>query len=89
MTLATMAASQTTLPSEAVTRAAWKAGVLGAVNMLAMVLAARLIVLVAVAGAISLTWLALQQPEPMRLGALAIYCVAVVIPTVFLALRGR
>lgn len=84
-----MAASQTTLPNEALSRAAWQRGVLGAVNMLAMVLAARLIVLVAVAGGISLTWLALQSPDPMRLGALAIYCVAVVIPTVFLALHGR
>ena len=89
MTLATMVSQATTTPHEVVHRAAWKAGVLGAVNLLAMVLAARLIVLVAVAGGIALTWLALQQPDPMRLGALAIYCVAVVIPTVFLALHAR
>src|ERR1700756_3705971 len=36
---------------------AWRAGVLGAVNVLAMVLAGRLLVLVAIAGAIFLTWL--------------------------------
>jgi hypothetical protein len=66
-------------------RAAWKAGVMGAFNVLAVVLAVRLILLVAVGGAIGLAWLALQQPDPYRLGALAIYCAVVVLPTIYLA----
>ena len=69
---------------EYVHRAAWKAGVLGAFNVLAVVLAVRLIVLVSVVGGIGLTWLALQQPDPYRLGALGIYCLFVVLPSVWL-----
>lgn len=60
---------------------------MGAFNALALVIAARLILLVAVGGAIGLTYLALLNPDPYRLGALAIYTVAVVMPTVWLA-RG-
>ena len=66
---------------------AWKAGVLGAVNVIVKVLAARLVVLVAVSGGIGLTWVALEQPDPYRLGALAIYALAVVCPTIYLASR--
>ena len=58
---------------ELVSRAAWRQGVLGALNLAVTILAVRLIVLVAVAGGIALTWLALQEPDPMRLGTLAIY----------------
>lgn len=66
-------------------RAAWKAGVMGAVNVLAVVLAIRLILLVSVGGGIGLTWLALQNPDPYRLATLAVYCAVVVLPTVWLA----
>lgn len=51
------------------------------------VLSARLIVLVGVGGGIALTWLALQEPDLMRLGALGIYAIAVVMPCVWLASR--
>jgi hypothetical protein len=68
---------------------AWKAGVLGAINVLAMVLAGRGLVLVAIAGAIFLTYLTLGNPDVYRLSALGIYCVAVVIPCVALACFGR
>jgi hypothetical protein len=81
--------SQTTTPpnlqAEFQHRVAWKAGVLGALNMMATVLAVRLILLIAVGGAISLTWLALQQPDLIRLAVLGVYCAAVVIPTVWLS----
>lgn len=70
-------------------RAAWKAGVLGAVNVMTMLLAARLLVLVAIAGAIGLTWLALGNPDPYRLIALGIYSLLVVCPCVWLAATGR
>jgi len=61
--------------------------VLGAVNVLTKVLAARLIVLVGVAGGIALAWLALSDPDPLRLGVLAIYAIFVVGPSVWLASR--
>lgn len=60
---------------------------MGALNVAVTVLSVRLVVLVAVAGGIGLTWLALQEPDPLRLGALAIYTVAVVIPCIWLAGR--
>ena len=60
---------------------------MGAINVLAVVLAIRLILLVAVAGAIWLTVLVVAAPDPWRLGALAIYAAIVVLPTVWLSSR--
>lgn len=60
---------------------------MGAINVLINVVAVRIIVLVAVCGGIALTIIALGTPDPWRLGALAIYSVAVVIPVVWLASR--
>lgn len=79
----------TNLQHEYVHRASWKAGVLGAVNVLTMILAARLLVLVAIGGAIGLTWELLGNPDPYRLIALGIYCCLVVVPSVVLATMGR
>jgi hypothetical protein len=86
--LISAATNQTTppsLPQEYMHRSAWKAGVMGAFNAMATVLAVRLILLVAVIGAIGLSWLALQSPDVMRLGVLGVYCGAVVVPSVWLA----
>lgn len=58
---------------------------MGAVAVISQVLALRLLVLVAIAGGIGLTWLTLMSPEPFRLGALAIYGILIVLPTVWLA----
>jgi len=77
----------TALTQELAHRAAWKAGVIGALNVAIALVAVRLIVLVAVVGGIALTWLALGEPDLMRLGALGIYTLAVVVPTVWLASR--
>ena len=68
-------------------RGAWTAGVLGTLNVLALVLSARLIVLIGILGGIGLTYVALQSPDPWRLGALGIYAIAIVIPTVWFAPR--
>jgi hypothetical protein len=76
-------------PPEYVYRADWKAGVMGAFNVLALILALRLLVLVGIGGAIALTLVALREPDLYRLIALGIYCVAVVCPTVWLASQGR
>jgi len=75
------------LPAEYIHRAAWKAGILGALNVLIMITAARMIVLVAVSGGIGLTMIALGAPDPWRLGALAIYSIAIVVPVIYLASR--
>jgi hypothetical protein len=84
-----MTTTATPPDTEYVHRAAWKAGVLGAINVLMVVTAIRLIVLVAVGGAIALTVLALQQPDPLKLIALGIYCAVVIPACTVLAARGR
>jgi hypothetical protein len=73
-------------PGEAPSDRAWRAGVLGAINAMSQVLAARFLVLVAVAGAIFLAWTVVQSPDPYKLSVLGIYMVAV-IATVWLASR--
>lgn len=89
--MVSMAAETATTPQrpspEYIHRAAWKAGVLGAINVLVLVTAIRMIVLVALIGDIVLTAMALNAPDPWRLGALAIYSLAVVVPVVWLASR--
>lgn len=72
-------------PAETQQFKAWRAGVMGAVNVIAAVLAVRLILLVATAGAIALAWLAAAEHDPYRLGALVAYTVSVVLPMVWLA----
>lgn len=62
---------------------------MGALNVLIALLAVRLILLVAVSGAVWLTWLALQQPDLYRLAALAVYAAVVVVPMVWLTASGR
>src|SRR5580698_2284341 len=76
--------------TEYVHRSAWKAGVLGSLNLLAIVLAVRLVLLVAVIGALWLAKLALDVPQPVQQAALimlAVYCVTVVLPMVWLSSR--
>jgi uncharacterized membrane protein YesL len=68
-------------------RFSWKAGVIGAFNVLTLILSARLILLVSVSGAIALAYLALQASDLLRLGVLAIYAVVVVVPLVWLSSR--
>ena len=96
--LSSLIAAQTTTPSstpnpvprgipngEYVNRAAWRAGVLGSINVLAIVLAVRLGLLTAIVGAIVLTYITIQAPDPFKLGALAIYAAFVILPTTWLA----
>jgi hypothetical protein len=59
--------------------------VIGAFNVLTLVLAVRLTLLVAVSGGIALAYLAVQSADPYRLGALLIYSLGVVGPVVWLA----
>jgi hypothetical protein len=61
--------------------------VLGALNVIVLVTAVRLILLVCVCGAIGLAYLALEAPDPYRLGMLAIYTLLVVGPMVWLSSR--
>jgi hypothetical protein len=68
-------------------RSAWKQAVMGTLNVLTIVLACRLILLVSVCGASVLAWLALQQPDPYRVGVLGVYGVLVVLPMTYLVSR--
>jgi hypothetical protein len=61
--------------------------VLGALNVITVVLAVRLTLLVSVCGAAGLAYLALTGPDPYRLGVLGIYSAAVVVPLIWLAAR--
>lgn len=76
-----------TLPVETQQIRAWRTGAIGAINVVAAILAVRLTLLVGVAGAIGLTWLALQQPDPVRLIALGIYVVGTIPALTWLAGR--
>ena len=63
---------------------------MGALNLLAVVLAVRLVLLVAVLGALWLAKLALDVPAPVQIPALVmlgVYCVTVVLPMVWLSSR--
>lgn len=90
----TMTNPMTTMPPsisrELVSRAAWKAGFVGAINALAVCVGVRLVLLLAVAGAVFLTFLAVEQGQAdlFHLLPLAIYCFAVVVPLVWLAERS-
>ena len=77
----------TDIQREFVHRAAWKAAMLGSLNLVTAILAVRLILLVSVSGAVALAYLALREPDPYRLGALGVYGVLVVLPMVWLAAR--
>lgn len=83
-TMATMATT-TTPPPEYVHRAAWKAGVLGALNALSLILAVRLTLLCAVSGAFVLAYLAIQNATPYQSLVLVIYTAVVVVPLIWLA----
>jgi hypothetical protein len=86
MTTATTPANQ---QAEFIHRAQWKAGVIGGLNVAALVLSVRLILMIAVLGAIGLAWMALSTHDLVRLVALALYSLTVVLPLVWLAGRGR
>jgi hypothetical protein len=73
------------LQQEYVHRAAWKAGVLGALNFAVRVLSARLILLCSVLGSVFLAWLALSQPDLTRLAVLGVYTTTVLLPLTWLA----
>ena len=60
---------------------------LGALNLATAILAVRLILLVAVCGAIAVAYLVLKEPDPYRLGALGVYAAVVVVPLIWLAAR--
>lgn len=74
---------------EYIHRASWKAGVIGALNVITKVLAVRFIVLVSVVGGIMLALPTLSQPDWFKIGILGVYCAGVVLPAVVLAALGR
>lgn len=69
------------------TRRAWRASVIGGLNIAALILGARLILLLATVGAFALAWVATREAQPVQLAAVAIYLVGVVLPLTWLASR--
>ena len=74
---------------EFIHRSAWKAGVLGALNVAARVLAARMIVLIAVSGGIFLAYRVVGQPDWLHVAILSVYAIGVVGPSIVLAVIGK
>lgn len=75
------------LNAELISRYAWRQGLLASISVISQILAVRVVLLVAVLGAVFLTYLALSQGDVLRLGALGIYCAVVVAPIVFLSYK--
>jgi hypothetical protein len=67
---------------------AWKQGVLGALNVAALILSVRLILLVAVVGAFLLTWQTLADPQTYKVIATSAFMALTVLPAVWLSGRG-
>ena len=80
-----IAQNQTPPPNPTVQWAAYKTGVMGAINVLTRVLAVRFTLLISVCGAIALAVRALGDPRPFPATILAIYVVVVVLPLVWAA----
>lgn len=76
---------RTGFQQEYIHRAAWKAGVLGALNVATKILAVRLTLFAAVCGAIALSYLVLRDPTWPALGVLGVYAGVVVVPLIWLA----
>ena len=86
----TSAQPQVPISREIANRTAWKQAVFATINVLLVVLAVRLVLLVAVIGALWLAKLALDVPAPLQIPALVmlgVYCATVVIPMVWLSSR--
>lgn len=62
---------------------------IGALNVVVAILAVRVILLLAVLGAIFLAWLSLAAHDLVRVAVLALYTVTVLIPLVWLASQRR
>jgi hypothetical protein len=65
----------------------WRQGLIASLNVAAAILAVRLILLLAVMGAIALAWVALQAHDLLRLAVLAVYTVTCVGPLIWLSSR--
>jgi hypothetical protein len=75
---------------EYMARLVWKNALLGNLNAMALVLGARLAVLLATCGAIFLAWLALgssDHPDLSRTAVLGCYLVGCYVPVIWLAAR--
>lgn len=72
---------------EVMSRRAWRASVIGSLNVAAMILAARFILLLATLGAFCLAYIATQSAQPLQLVAVGIYLLGVVFPLTWLSSR--
>jgi hypothetical protein len=75
---------------EYMARLVWKNALLGSLNAMALVLGARVAVILAIGGAIFLSWLVLgsgDHPDPTRVAGLGVYLLGAVVPVIWLAAR--
>ena len=73
---------------ELLSRAAWRAGVIGALTIATRILAARAILMLAMIGAIGLAVMALIEGDYLRLAVLATYLIGCLAPLVWLSSRS-
>ena len=69
--------------------AAWKQGVIGAVQGALLVASSRILLLLSGAGAFYLSLQAVAQPEPLRIVAALTFDVGVFLPCAWIAIRQR
>lgn len=79
--------NQAAFQQEVMSRRAWRASVIGSLNVAAMILAARFILLLATCGAFVLAWMATREAQPLQLVAVGIYLLGVVFPLTWLSSR--
>jgi hypothetical protein len=60
---------------------------MASLNVLFVILAVRAVLMLATIGAIILSVMVVRAPDPWRLGALAIYAIAIVLPLIGLSSR--
>lgn len=81
--------SPTSTATQAQTVFARQAAISGVLQAMALVLAVRLMLLLVLAGAMALAIMAMNDPQPLKLGALGLYAVLVVLPVVWLERTSR
>ena len=56
---------------------------------ISLILAVRLLLLLSIIGGTVLCWEAILTPDLLKIGVCLVYCAGVVMPLVYLALRGN
>lgn len=74
-------------PGPAPNDRAWRAALIASMQAIVLVVAARAVLFLAAVGAFVLAWVALRDPQPLRLGAAGMFDLLVFLPAVWLAAK--